>query len=46
MKTEISLINVGEFISRRLGQGQQKTIFIRETREKFIVKKVELDNSI
>jgi hypothetical protein len=41
MRTEVSLLNLGEFVTRRIGNGQQKTIYLRETGEKILVTKVE-----
>jgi len=41
MRTEISILNLGEYVTRRIGNGQQKTIYLRETGEKILVRKVE-----
>ena len=41
MRTEVSLLNLGEYVARRIGNGQQKTIYLRETGQKILVTKVE-----
>ena len=41
MRTEISQVNLGEYISRRIGVGTSKTLYLKETGEKILIVKIE-----